>query len=306
MSVFRILKKAVSSNLSHLHRGLKYVRFVNNPTENLAMLKSKPKERFQRQRAAITLLAATMGLVGCISANIQSTPIPSVAPITPSPTIFFPTLIPTSTFTPVPTGSPTPDLFAGLGDLIYRDDFTIDRGWTSLELAQGGASLSDDRLTLSVRQSNSLFMAISPSDPIYNAYLEVEVRPDLCSSNDEFGLAFRVNENFEHYRFTLTCQGEARVVGVIEGVERVLIANTSSTAIFPGLFLSNRLGVLMQGDTFRFFINDDEVFSDRDLSLVNGNVGLVVRARQSGQTTASFDNFLIRMLQPSSVSTTTD
>jgi hypothetical protein len=306
MSVFRILKKAVSSNQSRLDGSFKYVRFVHNPTEVLRMLKRKPWKWVQPQRAAITLLAVTMGLVGCNTADTQSTPIPSVAPITPSPTIFFPTLIPTSTITPVPTGSPTPDAFAGLGDLTFKDDFTIDRGWTIAELAQGGASLSDDRLTLSVRQSNSLFMAISPSDQIRNAYLEVEVRPDLCSSNDEFGLAFRVNENFEHYRFILTCEGEARVVGVIESVERVLITNTSSTAIFPGLFLSNRLGVLMQGDTFRFFINDEEVFSDRDLSLVNGNVGLVVRARQSGQTTVSFDNFSIRMLQPSPISTTTE
>ena len=270
------------------------------------MMKSKFAVRVHRQCAAIALLIAVTGLFGCINADTLSTPSPSVTPLTPSPTIFFPTLISTSTITPVPTGSPTPDLAAGLGEVTFMDDFRIERGWIPAELSQGGVSLSDDRLTLAVRQSNSLFMAISPADPIQNAYLEVEVRPDLCSSNDEFGLAFRINENFEHYRFTLTCQGEARVVGVVEGSERVLITNTNSTAIFPGLFLSNRLGVRMDGDNFRFFINGEEVFSDRDLSLINGNVGLVVRARQSGQTTASFDNFMIRRLQQIPVSTATE
>ena len=62
----------------------------------------------------------------------------------------------------------------------------------------------------------------------------------------------------------------------------------------------------MEGDTFRFFINAEEVFSDRDLSLINGRVGLVVRARQSGQTTASFDNFSIRLVQQNPASTATE
>jgi hypothetical protein len=190
--------------------------------------------------------------------------------------------------------------------VIFSDDFSRELDWIAAELAPGGLSVSDDRLIMSVRQSNSLYMAISPTDPVTNAYLEVEVRPELCSTNDEFGLVFRVNEGFEHYRFTLTCQGEARVIGVIDGTERVLIPNSSSTAIFPGLYLSNRLGVLMENDQFRFFINGEEVFSDRDLSLTNGRVGLLVRARQSGQTTASFDDFTIRGLQPIPTSTTSD
>ena len=149
-------------------------------------------------------------------------------------------------------------------------------------------------------------MAISPTDPVPNAYIEVEVRPELCTANDEFGIAFRVNDGFEHYRFTLTCLGKARVVGVIDGVERVLIPSSSSTAIFPGLLLTNRLGVQMENDQFRFYINDEEVFNDRDLSLTSGRIGLLVRARQSGQTTASFDNFNVRILQPAPTSTPSD
>jgi hypothetical protein len=149
-------------------------------------------------------------------------------------------------------------------------------------------------------------MAISPADPVTNAYIEVEVRPELCTANDEFGIAFRVNDGFEHYRFTLTCMGEARVVGVIEGKERVLIPSSPSTAILPGVFLTNRLGVQMENDKFRFYINDEIIFNDRDLSLTSGRIGLVVRARQSGQTTASFDNFIISNLQPAPTTTPSD
>ena len=131
------------------------------------------------------------------------------------------------------------------------------------------------------------------------------MQPELCTNNDEFGLAFRISESFEHYRFTLNCQGEARVVGVVEGVERILVPNTTTTAIYPGLFLTNRLAVWMQGDQFRFYINGEEVFADRDPALSVGSVGLIVRARQSGQTTAAFEQFSVRSLVPMSSSTPT-
>jgi hypothetical protein len=259
---------------------------------------------FLHKGAPLLIIVATW-LAGCIQLRTPSAPAPAPTAGTPSPTVFFPTLIPTPTITPNPTGSPTPDLSPGLGSEFFRDDFSADLGWIPAELAAGGVSLNNERLSLSVRQANSLYMAISPADPITNAYLEVEVQPELCSENDEFGMAFRLSEDFEHYRFTLTCQGEARVVGVVEGVERVIVPNTPSTSIYPGLFLSNRLSLIMENDQFRFFINGEEVFADRDLSLSTGRVGLVVRARQSGQTTASFDNFVIRLLQPTPAPTPT-
>jgi hypothetical protein len=254
--------------------------------------------------ASLIILGATV-LAGCVQLETPPAPAPSPTAATPSPTVFFPTLIPTPSITPNPTGSPTPDLSPGLGGEFFRDNFSKDLGWIPAELAAGGVSLINERLSLSVRQANSLYMVISPADPVTNAYLEVEVKPEICSANDEFGIAFRINEDFGHYRFTLTCQGEARVVGVVEGVERVLVPNSPSTSIYPGFFLSNRLCLIMENDQFRFFINGEEVFADRDLSLTTGRVGLVVRARQSGQTTASFDNFVIRLLQPTPAPTPT-
>ncbi len=254
----------------------------------------------------IIFLCALPSLAGCLQIGTPSLPPPTPTPITPTPTVFFPTLIPTPTFTPIPTGSPTPDLTAGLGEVLFKDDFSQDLNWTMTALAPGGVTLRNERLTLSVRQANGLYMVLSPVDPIQNAYVEVEVRPEICSENDEYGIAFRINNNFDHYRFTLTCKGEARVVGVVEGSERILIPNTRATAIFPGLFLPNRLGILLLDDTFRFFINGEEVFSDRDTGLAEGRYGLVVRARQSGQMTASFDDFIVRTLRPDVENTLAD
>jgi hypothetical protein len=258
------------------------------------------------RNVALILITCAAGITACVQAGTLTTPSAPASPPAATPSVFFPTLIPSPTITFLPTQSATLAHSDGQGEVIFMDNFSIERGWIPAELAPGGMSRSSDGLTLSVRQANSLYMALSPTDPIQNALIEVDVRPALCSSNDEFGLVFRINENFEHYRFVLTCMGEARVVGVIGGVERVLVPSTGSTSIFPGVYLSNRLGVSMDGNDFRFFINGQEVFFDRDLSLVSGHIGLVVRARQSGQTTASFDNFIIRMLQPKPTTTATD
>lgn len=254
----------------------------------------------------LLFVAGCLFLSGCIGVDAQPMPTQTASPVAPSPTVAFPTLLPTSTFTPLPTGTATPDLSSSPGNTFFADRFSGDLTWAQAALAPGGLSLAQGRLVISVRQANSLYMAISPADPVPNTYLEVDVRPEICLDNDEFGLAFRINEDFEHYRFTLTCDGQARVVGVVEGVERILIPSTDSDAIFPGLFLTNRLGVQMEDDQFRFYINGEELFSDRDLSLPSGRFGLVVRARQSGQTTASFDNFSIRLLQPPTTNTPSD
>lgn len=255
---------------------------------------------------ALLLYSLAFTMSGCVPFELPVQALPTATPQPPTATVAFPTLIPTSTFTPLPTGSPTPDLVSELGTIIFHDDFSNSMNWDAAELAPGGISFSEGRLIVSVRQTNGLYMAISPVDPLYNAYIEVDVRPELCSDNDEFGIGFRINDSFEHYRFVLTCEGEARVVGVVEGAERIIVPNSRSTTIFPGLFLSNRLGVLMQNDQFSFFVNGEELFSDRDLALSAGRVGLLVRARLSGQTTASFDNFTVQLLQPTATTTATD
>jgi hypothetical protein len=64
----------------------------------------------------------------------------------------FPTLIPTVTITPEPKPSPTPDLFAGLGSVIYHETFSRDSGWGTVEDPRGVVSLQDGKLTIVVHQ----------------------------------------------------------------------------------------------------------------------------------------------------------
>ncbi|MCJ7825814.1 MAG: hypothetical protein MUP44_13025 [Anaerolineales bacterium] len=254
---------------------------------------------------AAFITACALLLASCSSERPDPTPTPIPTLPAPTPTVFFPTLIPTPTFTPEPTPSSTPDIASGLGMIVFLDDFSQDQGWNPLHSNLGGSSLYDGRFSLSVSQANSFYTALSPVQEFTDGYLEVMVQAVLCTDEDEFGLMFRVDPSGGHYRFTLTCKGEARVTRVFEGSEVAVIPKTITNALIPGLLVDNRLGIIAEGDRFRFFLNGDEVFSAHDLGLRWGGLGLIVHARRGGQTTASFDNFIVRALLPTPTATHT-
>jgi len=253
----------------------------------------------------VCINACVLFLASCVSAKPAPTFTPVPTPPAPTPTIFFPTLVPTLTLTPESTPSPTADIASGLGPIIFHDDFSEDHGWIPLHSNLGGASLYNGRFSLSVHQANAFYTAQSPVNEFADGYLEAVVQAVLCTDDDEFGLMFRVDPSGGHYRFTLTCNGEARVTRISEGSEVAVIPKTITNALIPGLLVDNRLGVITEGERFRFFLNGEEVFTARDPGLRRGGLGFFVRARRGGQTTASFDNFIVRTLLPTPTPTPT-
>lgn len=237
-------------------------------------------------------------LSGCIRILPDAAPTPTPLTPTTTPTFVFPTPIPSLTFTPEPTRTPTPDLMAGLGDVIYSDDFQINRGWDLKQTDIGGSSMFDGRINLAVRRPNAFFFVRSPSVELTDFYLELSARIEVCSEGDEYGVMIRLNDAYEHYRFTLTCNGEARLTRVLQDGEIALIPSTQTYTMIPGLKVVNRFAIMASGDNFRFFINDQEVFSARDVELQSGGLGLFVRSRRSGQATVSFDSLTVRSLLP--------
>jgi hypothetical protein len=185
-----------------------------------------------------------------------------------------------------------------LGPVIYRDTFTNDTGWTAQVTTSGGYSFVNGWIRLAVRMPNAAINAYSPPLELRDFYLEVTLRADLCSGDDEAGLLFRVVDPLNYYRFSITCQGGARVTRVIDGGEVALIPVTETFAVFPGAFVENHIAVLASGPIMTFFINGTEVFSAQDATFTLGGLGLYVHSRRSGQTTVSFDDLTVRDLLP--------
>lgn len=223
-------------------------------------------------------------------------PSPTTQP--PTPTFLFPTLVPTTTQTPLPSPTVTPDIIAGLDKVLFQDRFTSQTDWETLETRVGGASYLDGRFSLAVNQPHTYYSALSPAPIFQDGYLEVQARAVLCSDGDTYGLIFRVTPSGDHYRYTISCTGEVRVSRISGGEEFVLLPDTRTNAVLSGLLVDNHMTVLLSGDEFHFFLNGVEVYSDEDDKLPAGGAGLIVRARAGGQTTVSFDNFIVRSLKP--------
>jgi hypothetical protein len=253
----------------------------------------------------LVIMAPALLLSACVS--VESLPTPTLTPTErpPTATVFFPTLIPTATLTPQPSPTATPDIISGLDQVLFQDRFSTETGWKTLETRVGGVSYLGGRFSLAVNEPHTYFSAISPAPVFYDGFIEVQARAALCSEGDSYGLIFRVTPEGDHYRYTLSCRGKVRFSKISGGEEFVLIPDTQTNSVLSGLLVDNRMAVLLSGDNFRFFLNGIEVFSDQDDSLHAGRVGLMVRARAGGQTTVSFDNFIIRTLKPTPTVTPT-
>ncbi len=239
-----------------------------------------------------TALMATL-LTGCLDLNPLPTATPSPLPATETPTFVIPTLIPTTTWTP-PIAPPTSEIDTAMGEIIFEDDFEQDRGWNLEEDFYGATALTSGRLTLATRRPGAWRFAMVPVPTMTDFYMEINLRAEICSSGDEFGVMFRVNPVAGYYRFGLRCEGGARVTRILGETAYALVPRDQADIVVPGPPEQNQLAVWAHGSQFRFFINQVETFSARDSSLTMGSLGLYIFSGNAGQTTVSFDDLIIR------------
>jgi hypothetical protein len=242
-------------------------------------------------------------LAGCLSISPLPTETPTPPPATDTPTFVIPTLIPTNTWTPPIPPSPTRGVAVDLGDIIFADDFEEDRGWTLDEDIFGATALASGRLTLATRRPGAWRSVLSPIPTLTDFFVEFNLRADICSRGDEYGLIFRVNSLSGHYQFGLRCEGGVRLLRIVGNTAFTMITAEQADIVVPGPPDESTLAVWASGSQFRFFINQVEVFSARDGTYPVGSIGFYVFSGQSGQASVSFDDFIIRSLTASPTET---
>jgi hypothetical protein len=249
-----------------------------------------------RDFAFVPLFIFGILLCACTSSTLTPSPIPVLDTPFPThtPTFAIPTIAPSETPIPSPVPSETPDPLEGLGEVIFLDDFSENLGWDLREDELGGTSINQGRMTISLHQSKSLRYVLAPVQPLDDFYIEVEVRPEICQPDDEFGLLFRVNSQIEYYRFSFNCAGETRVSRTLQDGSRSLTSLEVTPSVHPGPKASNKLAIRASGDHFQIWINEFEALTFRDASIQIGIVGLFVRTGRSNLATVTFDNLQIR------------
>ncbi len=245
----------------------------------------------------------SLGLFACATPGPTGTPTPLPPSAIAPPTVGFPTLPPTATLTPPPSLTPTRDLRPLLGTPLVQDDFTSDAGWDLGADGVGATSLEEGRLVLALHQAGTFRYVLVPDVTAGDFYLQVTLRTELCSPNDEFGVLIRFTPEGEYYRVGVYCDGRARVTRVLEDSSIALVPPTPSPVMIPGAPAVNVLAVLAEGETFRIFLNGFEASVARDRALPSGRLGLFGRSSRSAQLTVSFDDLEVYSLLPTPTGT---
>ncbi|MEX1071674.1 MAG: hypothetical protein WEC37_03520 [Anaerolineales bacterium] len=243
-----------------------------------------------------TLLTCALLLLGsdCFVSPVQlaptSTPTPSATP-TPT-TVWFP---PTFTPSPLPTQaiSPTPDLRPGISELLLEDDFSDAEPWSTTSNKDASVTVSNNSISLSLKSEDTSLLTTRTSPVFTDFYVEITAQTNLCSGADEYGLAVRTDEDGNHYRLVLSCDGRASVQRSFNGLftrQTEWLESRAIPSLTPG---SARLGVWAAGNQIRFFVNDLYLFTVTDSEIYKGTVGVFVHTSSDADVSVIFKDLQV-------------
>ena len=256
------------------------------PTETAAVAPTEPP-------AVTNTAAPTATEAATATPEATATASPSPSPVAP----------------PTETVPATPDPNEGVGEVAYQDplDGTGRWFWTfDDEVASFGVVDGQVRGVMSQAGQGWRF-TISPTNlRVSDQQLRVTTHTVACGDNDEYGVLFRVADTtvpdsanpFDGYVFKLRCGGAARFEA-IQGIDtRVIVDWTPSTAIRTGAPADNTLTVWTRGSEFRFYVNDQYLFSANDAALTSGFYGLYLYDRTAGGATVTYEDLVVRSVAP--------
>lgn len=192
--------------------------------------------------------------------------------------------------------TPTQELSLPSGDILLSDDFSDPGAWTLRKSTQASAALGVNELTLVLHQPEGYLYSLRREPLLDDFYLEITASPNLCRDADEYGLLLRVSPSLDFYRFSLSCNGQARLDKYFQGVASSPQPWVISGAIPPGAPSISRLAVWARGKEIRFFVNEEYLFTIQDPSLGSGTIGVFIRSGGENDLTVSFSDLVVRQV----------
>lgn len=193
---------------------------------------------------------------------------------------------------------PTPDQRAGIGELIYEDDFSTGDGWPFLTSARGNVALSPSSLTLTVFEPRASVSSVLQGLVFSDFYLEITAKTSLCRGEDQYGVLFRSQSPVDFYRFAVSCDGQTRLDRLVGGVASSPQTWMFTSAVPVGPAGTVKLAVWAVGWEMRFFISDQFQFSVSDPMLSFGGVGVFARAAGETAVTVNFSDLAVYSVNP--------
>ncbi len=248
-----------------------------------------------RRMINLFMVACALVLAACSGPIAVPTGIPTISLTeTPSPSIvWFP---PTNTPTIFPSQSPTSteNYRPGVAALIFSDSFNQSDVWNTASSAQASATLTRNRLVLSITGPGPLSILSLRSQPeVGDFYAEAQVDISLCSDKDQYGMVLRATPGGNYYRFTVNCNGQERLERVRGGETYPMIDWLPSGDAPSGAPAQVKLGVWAVAREMRLFLNDHYQFSLLDPVFSHGTIGFFIYANGQTPVTISFSNLAV-------------
>jgi len=209
--------------------------------------------------------------------------------LTPTTTTNDQTTTPTATATLSPTATQDiNDPIQLLGDPVWTQDFSANSSPWDFDSPQATFEVINGALSLTAKNNPNWHNWYVSSPRLQNAYVEATIEFSACSGNDRFGLAVRSSSDGQQFYFMgITCDGKWGFFRMAENVEITQIQPfQAAEPLQNGTNQPHRVGIRMEGTSFTFYIDGEEVGTATDDTLKSdGFTGfLIAFANTSGFT----------------------
>lgn len=186
------------------------------------------------------------------------------------------------------SAAPAPE--TPLTALPYSDDFSNPQsGWQTLNDLSADVKYEEGALRITVKQEN--VTQWSAAGKLFkDGVFEVDSKAVGGPTDNGFGVLFRMKDRKNYYHFEISSDGYWKAGWVEDGTWKDWNDWQPHPAIKGGAE-NNRLKVVMQGEKFTFFVNDQEITSIEDKLFDQGDIALFALSviDQPG-TDITFDN----------------
>ena len=180
----------------------------------------------------------------------------------------------TETQTQTQTQSPTAtkdvnDPAQWLGAPAWTQDFTAASSPWDFDSPQATFEVVNGALSLTAKNSPNWHSWYVSSPKLKNAYVEATIELSNCSGNDRFGLAVRASSDGQQFYFMgVNCTGQWGFFRMDEDVEISQIRPFQAADPLNNVTNTpHRVGIWMEGSSFTFYIDGEEVGNASDNTL---------------------------------------
>ncbi len=165
-----------------------------------------------------------------------------------------------------------------LGDPTWTDTFSDASNWYLLDTANTHFSVENNHLVMTADlpgQGEEWGLSTHPG--ITDFYMEASFTTgDECTSLDRYGVLVRAPDPNQGYVYGFSCDGRFRLYEWDGETYQGLQNWTSSTKILTGGEQTNKLGILLSGDTIKLYANDYLLVELSDSTYDAGRFGLFI------------------------------